>query len=805
MSIRPGVRIGAYEVVAAIGAGGMGEVYRARDTRLQRDVAIKVLPAAVASDPDRMARFEREAQLLASLNHPNIATVYGLEDGPAEAGQAERAIVMELVDGETLAERIARGPGPIDEAVRVARQIADALDSAHEKGVVHRDLKPANIKVTSDGTVKVLDFGLAKLTSPSDTDATAMATAHGVVMGTPAYMSPEQARGQVVDKRSDIWAFGCVVYEMLAGKSAGDPPDWQALPAAARPALERILKRCLERDPRRRSRDIGDVRIELDDISSAPAAPGMAVASGPASARRVLIWAAALLTAMVAGGVIAWSLRPAVAQQDTVTRLTIPLPVGEVLAASAAPLAMSPDGRYVAYHATRAGRPVLYLRALAELEARVVSDDSAGFPFFSPGSDWLGFFEDGKLKKTPVRGGPAVTVADAGGSRGASWGDDGHIVFAPLSRTSLSRVPEATQRILVPDGGANPHYSPTGHLVYLNERDLMAVRFSLDRLELAGEAVRLLDNVQTFTLSNTGALVYSAAVEAASSLVWVNRQGKAAPLPGAPRGFLPRLSRDGRRVVSHIDEAAGRRITTYAFDTGASTQLTFEGANLWPIWTPDGTRVIYSSNRPGTVWDIFSRPADGAGGETPLVTRPLSQGARDISRDGEWLAYDQPGTDTAQDVWVMPLRAQGTARPVARNSAQEMHPAFSPDNRWIAYVSNESGRPEIYVRPVAEGSGKWRASAGGGVGPRWSPGGRELFYRDGEKMMVVDVRPGDACVAGTPKLIFEAPYLLGGIGTNYDVAADGTRFLMVASTAGTSPSSLTVVSNWFDELQRLVP
>jgi serine/threonine-protein kinase len=853
-----GRRLGVYEIQGLLGVGGMGEVYRGRDTRLQRDVAIKVLPAAVANDPERLARFEREAQVLASLSHPGIATIYGVEDGPAEAGDSMRAIVMDLVDGETLAERIPSGPVPVDEALRIARQIADALDSAHEKGGVHRDLTPANIKIAPDGTVKILDFGLAKLAT-SDANATAMATREGVVMGTPAYMSPEQARGQAVDKRTDIWAFGCVLFEMLSGTHASDVPDWQTLPAGMPPRLERLLTRCLERDPRRRARDIGDVRVELDELLAPPAAvAGTAPALSPALARRVLAWGGALVVAAVAGGLIVWSTRMAITPPPGITRLAIPLALGELLATGTAPLAMSPDGRYVAYHASRAGRRVLYLRALAELDAREISDDAAGYPFFSPGSDWLGFFSDGKLKKAPVRGGPAVTLADASGGRGASWGDDGYIVFAPVSRASLLRVPEdggnveplttldegrgetshrfpavlpggraviyraegsgrgngaiavysldtRTQRILLPDGGANPHYSSTGHLVYLNGRDLMAVRFSLDRLVIAGAPVRLLENVQAFTLSNAGTLVYSAAVEATSSLVWVDRDGAAVPLPGNPRGSLPRLSHDGRRVVSQIDEAAGRRISTYAFDTGASTQLTFEGANLWPLWTPDGAGVIYASNRPGTVWDIFWRRADGTGGETPLVTRPQSQVARDISRDGEWLAYDEPGTDTGQDVWMMSLRVPGPARPVARTSATERHPAFSPDSRWIAYVSNESGRAEIYVRPVAEGSGKWLVSGGGGIEPRWSPAGSELFYRDGEKMMVVDVRAGGAFATGTPKLLFDAPYLIGPTGTNYDVAPDGQRFLMVASTVDTSPSTLTIVSSWFDELQRLVP
>jgi len=453
-----GQRLGPYQIIAKLGAGGMGEVYRARDTQLGREVAIKILPVVFALDPERLARFEREARVLASLNHPHIAALYGIETTPAGAGHRVRALVLELVEGVTLADRIAHGPLPVGDALAIARQIADALDVAHEKGIVHRDLKPANIKITPDGVLKVLDFGLAKAGSDAaprnltrSPTLSLGGTHQGVILGTAPYMSPEQARGFAVDKRTDIWAFGCVLYEMLSGTAAFSgatasdilaavltgEPNWTALPASTPPNIRRLLQRCLTADSRHRLRDVGDARIELaEDVAAESAA---LAASATPRLRHAAIWTAMVILGVLAGSLATWRMRPPSAAPAETSRLAIPLPPGEQLT-TGSPVAVSRDGRYVAFNTTRNGRSSLYLRELADPESRLIIQNGGQYPFFSPDSQWLGFFEGGKLRKMPVSGGPSMPVADAPDARGASWGDDGSIVFAPQSRTSLVRV-----------------------------------------------------------------------------------------------------------------------------------------------------------------------------------------------------------------------------------------------------------------------------------------------------------------------------------------------------------------------------
>lgn len=880
MSLSAGTRLGPYKIVALLGAGGMGEVYRALDTKLDRDVAIKILPEQFVSDPERVARFQREAKTLASLNHPHIGGIYGLEDA-----EGVRALVLELVEGPTLADRIAGGPIPLDEALPIAKQIADALEAAHEQGIVHRDLKPANIKLRSDGTVKVLDFGLAKALQPASGISTTVAasptitspamTRMGVVLGTAAYMSPEQARGQSVDKRTDIWAFGCVLYEMLTGRAAfaratvsdtiaavlDRDPAWQALPPDTTPVIRRLIERCVDKDRMKRRRDIGDIRNELDEAMSRPVAePQSAIPSRARTPRFATLGAAAILLGALAAAVALRSGNRVTIAPSAVGRFTIPLIEGEALATGQVPLAISPDGQYVAFETARSGNRRLYLRSLAGLEPRLVSENSDGNPFFSPDSQWLGYFADGKLKKVSVKGGPSTALADAPSARGASWGEDGFIVFSAGSRAGLSRLSadggapqELTvldaargetshrrpsllpggrsvvyraegstyadgaivvysldahqQATLIADGGGSPSFSPTGHLLYTQEGNLMAIPFDLTGLHVTGPPVQVLEGVQYYSLSRAGLLVYSAAPQVRTALAWVDRRGRSVTLlPPAPRNILhPRLTHDNSRVVMQIQTGPDRNIWTYDIARDVLTKLTFDGSNLWPTVTPDGTRVVYASNRPGTTWDIYSKPVDGSGAETPLVVQPLMQIPRAISRDGDWLAYSETRVETGEDLWLLPLRNEATSRPFASTHAREQQPAFSPDARWLAYVSNESGHDEVYVRPMVGDAGKWQISYGGGVEPLWSPNGREIFFRDDEKTYSVNVTIGPGVAFRTPKVLFEGRYILSAVGSqNYDVSVDG-RFLMVSSGTADATAPLNVVTNWLQELDRLVP
>jgi eukaryotic-like serine/threonine-protein kinase len=863
-------RIGNYELRGLLGAGGMGEVYRAHDARLGREVALKVLPPEFTMDPERLARFEREARALASINHANIAAIYGVEDVPGDAA-AVAALVLELVEGETLAERLGRGALPIPEAIRIAGHLVDALDAAHEKGIVHRDLKPANIKLSPpDGIVKVLDFGLAKTVqsvSGAPLAMTMTATREGLIVGTPAYMSPEQTRGEIVDERTDVWAFGCVLFEMLTGvpafggKTMSDTlaavieraPDWSQLPNATPTALRRLLVRTLDKDRRHRLRAIADARADLGDALS-PAVrptPPSRLASVPLIA---LVSATALVAALV-GGLTVWYFATSPALPAQVARFTIELPVGEPLGAAAPPLAVSPDGRHIAFSTTRNGRPSLYLRAIDSSDARLVSDntDVSSMPFFSPDSQWIAFFAGRKLVKQRVTGGVAVVLADVNGPRGGSWADAGFIVFAAEARSFLSRVsvdggpvtrlttldaatetshrfPEVLpgshavlfrvegssvetridlhdidtgkRRVLVKDDASEPHYARSGHLLFRVGTNMMAAAFDISRLELTGPPVLVQRDVRAYHVSGTGLLVYSGENPSQATLAWVDRQGVAKPLPLPPLNYdVPRLSPDGQRVVVHVDErdtSNGRSIWTYDLTRDRLTRLTFEGWNLWPVWTPDGKRVVYASNRAGTTWDLYVRPFDGSGTERVLLTKAGSQVPRDVSKHNDVVWVED------EALWLLSLDDGTPPRRVL--AAQGGQGAFSPDARWIAYASRESGVGEVYIGRSDGVAGKWKASFGGGSEPRWNPNGQELFYRDGSRLMAVTVSSGNGVTIGKPKLLFENRAILPAtVGTNYDVSADGQRFLVVMQDLRASGSRpLQVVTGWFAELQARV-
>jgi serine/threonine protein kinase/Tol biopolymer transport system component len=902
MPLAAGTKLGTYEVRSAIGAGGMGEVYQAHDTKLGRDVAIKVLPEAFAHDADRLSRFQREAKTLAALNHPNIATIYGLEQSGGTS-----YLVMELVSGETLAERVKRdGAVSVEETLAIAKQIAEALEAAHEKSIIHRDLKPANVKLTPEGKVKVLDFGLAKAFAgdganddPSNSPTlSAAATMQGTILGTAAYMSPEQARAKAVDKRTDIWAFGCVLYELLAGRQAfhGETtteilaavlrgePDWQALPASTPGKIRDLLRRCLQKEMNKRARDAGDARIEIEEALAAPVTAELTTAAPTkgfhALGRRALILSlGTLLLGAVIASLATWNLKPSPPQP--VTRTVINLPSGQQLTGldSGVAVALSPDGTHLAYVARQGGTQQIYLRAMDSLEARPVpGTEGAVSPFFSPDGQWLGFFAGGKLKKVSVSEGAAVNVGDTAVPGGGSWGSKGMIAFAPTLVGALQQVSDSggapqkltrlekgevsqrwpeflpggkavlfaasptsgnwtaahiavqsfetgERRNLVQGGGTLPRYAPSGHLVYAQGGNLIAVPFDPQRLSSTGAAVPVVEGAlqspssgaTQYSFSATGTLVYvPGGVQGAQRrLVWVTRNGAEQPLAAPAHAYLaPRLSPDGRRVAVTITEQESQ---TWLYDLSRETltRLTFEGnSNQYPVWTPDGKRIAFQSSKEGPL-NIFWQLADGSGGLERLATSEDTQAAHSWSPDGQLLAFIEVNPTTRFDIWVLrmgdPSPGSGLVRkaqPFLRTPFNESVPRFSPDGRWLAYISDESGRYEIYVQPYPGPGGKWQISTEGGTEPAWNPNGRELFYRSGDKMMAADIATQLGFAAGKPRMLFEGPYLpTPSTIPNYDVSPDGQRFLMLkpVEQTGAAPTQINVVLNWFEELKRRVP
>ncbi len=895
MSLAAGTRLGPYEVTAQIGVGGMGEVYQATDTKLKRLVAIKVLPEAVAADTDRLARFQREAEVLASLNHPHIAAIYGLED----AGGA-KALVMELVEGEDLAERLTRGAIPVDEAIAIAKQIAEALEEAHEHGIIHRDLKPANVKVREDGTVKVLDFGLAKALEPAGTSSSpdlsqsptlaspAMSQA-GIILGTAAYMSPEQARGKVVDRRADVWAFGVELYEMLTGGRAfpgedmtdtlaavvRSEPSWDALPAALSPTLRVYLLRCLHKDPKQRLGDIRNMRLALEgafDVTSPQAVESVGAEETPW--RRTRSWALPALVA-VTSGIAVWNLKPTPPQPALpVSRTVVALQADETILPNAlGPLTLSPDGSLMVYAAQVGNDPVrLYLRRMDSLEHTALSGtDGADSPFLSPDGQWLGFFAGRELKKVPITGGTALTIcstADRG--MGARWGPDDHIIFGSVGGSGLLRVsaeggtpepltsrdagsqgvwqgwPEilpggqevlfatATgsdsdvaivaqrldtgERKVLMQGGSTPRYASTGHLVYNQAGTVMAVPLDLDRLEVSGSPVPVVEGVRSpsdalraghFAISRTGTLAYIAgsAEESMSRLVWVDRQGVAEPLSAPPRSYeFPRVSPDGQWVAAGIAEDE-THVWVYEILRTRLTRQTFgPGNNTVPQWSHDGKRFAFVSTREGPPLSIFWQLADGGGGLERLTTSDYQTSPASFSPDGQLLAFIEDHPEAGRAIRVMRLEGR-EVETFLQSGYEETAPKFSPDGNWMVYTSTESGRREVYVQPYPGPGGKWQISSDGGQEPVWNPQGGELFYRSGNRIMAVAVETDDGFAAGTPRMLFAGPYQPTDASFPwYDVSPDGQRFLMlepVGSQAG--GTQIVVVQNWVEELKRLVP
>jgi len=900
MTLSTGTKLSHYEITSQIGKGGMGEVYQATDTKLGRDVAIKVLPQEFAQDTERVARFQREAKLLASLNHPNIAAIYGLEES-----EGTNFLVMELVEGQTLAEWIKGGPVGVEEALKLGLQIAEALENAHEKGVIHRDLKPANIKVTPEGKVKVLDFGLAKAyagdpeninlsNSPTLSD---MATQQGVILGTAAYMPPEQAKGKTVDKRADIWAFGVVLFEMLTGRQifTGETvsetlaaviksePEWSSLPPNLHPRIRLMLERCLEKDPKNRYGVVNDARVDIEKVLADPggvlAQPVTPVESKP-KLRQMLPWIAAIVLVAIIVGAAVWNLRTP--EPAGTARLTITVPETESLGTMSNRLiepvvALSPQGTHIVYVTNQQ----LYLRRLDSYEAiPLPGTEGAEFPFFSPDGKWVGFFADQWIKKVSIQGNTVLPIClSVGGPNSASWGKDGTIVFSPRSgpeglwkvsesggtseklttvnkesgeqshmwpeilpdgRTVLFTIlyssslqaPKIVAKSLVSmdghrelfQGGTHARYdAASGHLIYMSKGTLMAVPFDLAKVKLRGDPVSILSGVMQgvrgagqYSLSVNGTLLYipgSIQEEILHRFVLVDRSGNEEQLPGQPQPYSQfSLSPDGSKVATFIAKGGINDIWIYDIASDNLDRLTFRESAAFPVWTPDGERIAYSSNTVKTQGVVVWRDADGTGDREKLAESEYGSVPDTFTKNGEVLIFHEVSPVTSGNIWVKQLEGDSKAKPLLNESYFEELPRLSPDGNWMAYVSKESGQYEVYVQSFPALGGKKIISEAGGTEPVWSPNSNEIFYRRGEKMFVVDYATEPTFNASTPRELFQGQFYgpLNPLGT-YAVAKDG-RFLMLKPVETTDdesvspiPREINIVLNWFEELKEKVP
>ena len=891
--LTPGTRIGPYEIVNSLGTGGMGTVYRARDPRLGRDVAIKALPDALASDAGVVARFEREAQILASLNHPHIAALHGLE----EVG-GSRFLILELVEGDDLSRLIERGPMALPEALKLARQIADALHAAHEQGIVHRDLKPANVALTRDGRVKVLDFGVAKMVGPHATDhtvesATVAATHPGVLIGTTAYMSPEQARGLAIDKRTDIWAFGCVLYEMIAGRHAfpgrttsdliarvlEHPPDWTVLPSELPERVRWLLHRCLEKDPDQRLHDIADARIEIDQVLKDATGRGGSTTS-PVSQRgsrrrELLAWSVAALCLI---GLVGFLLTQRFASDrgpvDSATYTTsIVMPDGVRFSAGApsSRFALSPDGRQLAIVASEtSGRSRLYVRRLSSRALQTLEGtDGAVHPFWSPDSRSIAFTADNKLKKIDIVGGEVVTICDANFQATGDWSRDDVILFTPTGNSPIHRVSASSgtptpvttlvaesgdvqhsypfflpdnRRFLyfvvgnkagrtVPrgvyvgsldskgpdklilEGIANAKYA-NGHLIFLRGGVLFVQRFDVDRLELQGQPVSVVEQVQAggfsasevtgaFTVSQTGVLAFQTGSQVHSQLSWFDRKGTRLGNLGDQADYVDvSLSLDGSRVAtSLLDQNVGTRdIWIYDVARGLGERFTFQsGDDFGPNWSrPNNDRIVFSSLRGGSI-HLYEKALGSTGNETVVLEDELGKFNAQPSSDGRYLLYVAGGGIIARsDIWFLPRFGGQKASPFLETTFLETQPQFSPDGRWVAYAGNKSGRLEVYVTDFPGRQSETRISAAGGTLPRWKRNGRELFYVAPNRMLTSTVVDGGGSVfkVGAMQPLFEIRPRSSRLDSYpYDVTADGQRFIVNTFIDEVIPP-ITLMINW---------
>jgi serine/threonine-protein kinase len=903
MSLAPGARFGSYEVIALLGAGGMGEVYRARDLQLNREVALKILPSALAADPDRVERFKREAQLVAALNHVNIAAIYGFQESDGIHGLA-----LELVDGPTLADRIAQGALPLREALPIALQIADALEAAHERGIIHRDLKPANIKLGHEGTVKVLDFGLGKFieAEPAIADASMSptmsiaATRMGVILGTAAYMSPEQARGKPADKRSDVWAFGCVLFEMLTGRKAFEAddvsdtlaavlraePDWTKLPAELPASIRLAIERSLEKERKRRIADVPTVKFLIAEHVNLQGSASV-VHEGRRRDRGRLVWAAIALVvgAALAGGG-GWLMTiPATVEPGHPMRFVIGAPLNQptgVNLASDRSIAISPDATHIAYVSN--SRQLL-IRPTDQLDVVAVPGViNPQTPFFSPDGRWVGFMTAGELRKVSIAGGPSISICRiTGRPMGATWAADGSIIFATSDAstglltvsadggeaTVLTKPDRANGTFddlypsMLPDGravlfttgpgpdpqtmqigmldlatgarttlirgGTGATYVAPGYVAFTSGGALRVVPFDLRTHRVTGDPVTAVDQVASiiglagqWAVSQDGTLAYvpssgiGGLYGTPRSLVWIDRNGREEQVPLPPRTYTyPRLSPDGTRVALDIRDQ-DQDIWIGDLNRRTLTRLTVDKAtDFYPVWTTDGRRILFSSSRNVASY-LYWQSADGTGTAERLTTStttahyPFS-----TAPDGKTVVFQEVTPSTGIDLSILELPSGKTA-PLLHSAFGETNGEISPDGKWLAYQSNESGQEEIYIRPFPDvDRGRWQISTGGGTRPLWARTGRELFYLDGNNLLTaVSVQTGATFSASTPVRLFSTRYFsgFGGAGQSvagrtYDISPDGKRFLMIKDNlpADQLQTSIVVVLNWDQELKHLVP
>jgi eukaryotic-like serine/threonine-protein kinase len=893
-----GTKLGRYEIRSLIGAGGMGEVYRARDVKLNRDVAVKVLPAAYSADADRLRRFEQEAQAAGALNHPNILAVH-------DVGAHEGApyVVSELLEGETLREILSAGPLPPRRAINFATMIAHGLAAAHEKGIIHRDLKPENVFITKDERLKILDFGLAKLIPPGGNNvvqtevATLKAqTSAGTVMGTAGYMSPEQVRGLSLDQRSDIFSFGAVLYEALSGRRAfhgesaveslnailkEEPPDLNETNTKINPQLEKIVRRCLEKKPERRFHSAHDLGFALEALTNssessfktAPLVTSAATLNGSGVLGFLrnsrLGWiVAGLLSLLTLGMAWAYFTRQPKVETRAVKLLILP-PSKTILTAGPPPL-ISPDGKVLAFVAMDdSGKNLLYVRPLDSLVARPLEgSDDAHLPFWSPDSRSLGFFARGKLKRIDVSGGQPITLANAPNPRGGAWNRDGVIIYCPIPPSPLLRisayggestalnsdnVPEpGTVRWLpsfLPDGRhylfvtrmagserevrvgsldskdskslvsrtySNAVYAPPGYLLYRRESTLVAHHFDTAKLELQGDPIPIAENVGFdatsyqgyFSASDDGVVVHHSGSAGLTQLTWNDRRGRQLGIVDEPadQGDLELAPDDSRLAFRRVDSHTGS-ISLWLIDLarGTPSRFTFEKtSDFSPIWSPDGSRIVFSTLRDGPP-NLYQKVSSSAGNDEALLKTPVAKISFDWSRDGRYIIYGVVDPKTSWDLWTLPLDDTSKPVPFLQTNSDERQAKFSPNGRWIAYMSNEPGTNEVCVRPFPVTPGKWQVSTAGGEQPRWSRDGKELFYLSADhKLMSVEVNTdGSTFEHRTPTALFGIR--VGGIdtpGKYYDVTADGQRFILNNLVAEAAYTPITVVLNWTADLKR---
>ena len=888
MSLTPGTRLGSYEVLSHLGAGGMGEVYRARDTRLGRDVAIKTLPEEFAQDAERLSRFEREARVLASLTHSNIAAIHGVEEV-----ESRRYLVLEFVDGETLADRLARGPLPVDEAIDVCRDIAAGLEAAHESGIVHRDLKPGNIIITVNGQVKVLDFGLATASGATATGSnpnlshsptlTHQHTRAGVILGTAAYMSPEQARGRVVDRRTDIWSFGCVLYECLTGRPLFEgetvsdliarilerDPDWSALPAETPPRVRELLKKCLRKDPRERLRDIGDARLELTDthavVNDGTLPPTARVRSSK------LPWLVAGAAVVLAAAAIA--LRPAPKLPDAKTmRLSFALPSDLTVSTESPDVTLSPDGSMaLVMAADSSGTSHLYVRPLSAASARMLpGTEGAVIPFWSPDSKQIGFFADGNLKRMGINDDGAQVICPAPAPRGGDWGSGNVIVFAPAASGPLMQVPasggtptpattldtathetahrfplflpdgkhflyialpgkdnQAPTRVGTLDGKSGPAlltasgraiYAAPGYLLFNQNGSIMAQPFDAAALKLSGapalvrglkDAAGQYSGSPALGASATGTLIQREVQQNDTRLVLVDRSGRSLRQIAVPVGIYRqmRFSPDATRLaLTYSKNGDPDRVWLVDIARGITTRFAFEGAfDVAPIWSPDGTRVIWGSDRTGGR-NLYWKNADGSGKEELLFDAQGLFNDPNSTAPGV-LVFRSLSGETNEDIWTVPLTGEPVGKPLITSRFNENDGELSPDGHWMAYRSDESGRMEIYVTSFPSLDQRVQVSSDGSAPGttttltmiRWRKDEHELYYigPDARSVMAVPVDAAGSFHAGTPKALFKLPRDT----VDADITADGQMLVLSVPAQEGRRSIINLVMNWDRELQ----